>query len=208
MKITHVVAFILLGQPCSGQKVEKAGSVAPEDLGAYKWILSGTAQEDKVVIFRVSTMKDWNDKVITDIRDSVNYAPGKKQTGSAFFIDPKYFEPKVDEPQWYYQALGSSGWIEGNFEECSFNDDRAEISFKSRKRGKTTKIFEVFIKSYEEASLIYEGLPKMTPGVGWSWSGSPKAPGESEGTGQPATRPESKSEDGDKPQTGAEGRSN
>jgi hypothetical protein len=63
MKYKHIVAFILLCQTCFGQRVEKANSIAPEDLGAYKWLLSATAQENQVVIFRVTTVRDWNNEV-------------------------------------------------------------------------------------------------------------------------------------------------
>ena len=174
MKYKYIVVFILLCQSGIGQQVEKAKSIAPEDLGAYKWKLSGTAGDNQVVIFRMSTVKDWDNKVFTKIQDTVYYSPGKKTTESAFFIDPKYFEQNVSEPEWSFKALGSSGNIKGKFAGCSSSDDRTEINFESKKWGKTKKVFQVFIKSYEEASVLYDGLPKIIPNVGWQWSGSPK----------------------------------
>jgi hypothetical protein len=201
MKYKHIVAFILLCQTCFGQRVEKASSIAPEDLGAYKWLLSATAQENQVVIFRVTTVRDWNNEVTTEIHDDVSYSPGKKKTGSAFFINPRYFDTSVDEPKWNFQTLGGSGWIEGKFAECSSSDDKAEITFESKQWGKTKKIFQVFIKSYDEASKLYDGLPKISPNVGWGWSGSPKTQSEQGGAGQPATASEAKPDGNEKPQS-------
>lgn len=207
MKYTRTVAFLLLCQICFGQQVEKASSVAPEDLGAYKWILSGTAQEKQVVIFRVTTVRDWNNKETTEVYDDVRYSPGKKETGSAFFIDPGYFDStKIEEPKWNFRAFGSSGWIDGKFAGCSSSDEKAEINFESKKWGKTKKIFEVFIKTYEEASMLYDNLPKISPNIGWQWAGSPKTQSEA-GSDQPATRSGSKSDGSQKPQLDSEERS-
>lgn len=176
MKHLPIVAFLLLCQVCFGQQVEIATSIAPEDLGAYKWILSGTAEENNVVIFRVTTVRDWPDgKVTTEHYDTVRYSPGNKQTGSAFFIDPLYFDStRSTEPKWHFRALGSTGWIEGEYAGHSYNGDKAEINFKSEKWGKTKKIFETYIKSYDEASLLYGDLPPISPNSGWEWAGSPK----------------------------------
>lgn len=205
MKYKHIVASILLCQACCGQQIEKASSIAPEDLGAHKWILSGTALENQVVIFRQSTVKDWDNRVMTDIKDTVCYSHGGKETFSVFFIDPKYFDTtRVDEPKWYLQALGSTDWIEGRFERFITSDKMLEITFASKKLGKTTKKYQVFIKSYEEASMLYDGLPKINPDIGWRWSGSPKAQSEQGGADQPTTAPELESEGKDKPQPQSE----
>jgi len=182
MKYNHIIASILLCQISFGQQVEQASSIAPEDLGAYKWILSGTAQENHVVIFRVTTKRDWNNKFTTEIADTVCYSPGKKETRTAFFIDPAYFSSTgIEEPMWNFRALGSTGTIEGKFTGCSSSQDKAEINFESVKRGKTKKIFEVFIKTYEEASILYAGLPQISPSAGWHWGGSPKKQSEQGG---------------------------
>jgi hypothetical protein len=161
---------------CFAQKVEVAQSLSPEDLGAYKWILSGTAQESEVVVFRVTTIRTWpNGKITTQIYDTVCYSPGKQKTGTAFFIDPKYFNTSAnEEPTWFFRALGGTGWITGEYAGSRYSDDKAEIAFESEKWGRTQKIFETFIKSYADAILLYEDLPSISPNSGWTWSGSPK----------------------------------
>ena len=175
MKYTFFLASLVLSQLCFGQKVELSSTLAPEDLGAHKWIFSGTAQENQVVIFRVTTIREWPDgKVTTDIYDDVNYAPGEKQTGSAFFINPDYFKPTDEDPKWHWRALGGTGWIEGKYNGHTYGDQKGEINFKSERWGKTKKIFETFIKSYKEAALLYEGLPAIPDNGGWGWAGSPK----------------------------------
>ena len=209
MKNLTIIGFLLLSPVCFAQQVEIATTISPEDLGAFKWIFSGTAQENSVVIFRVTTIREWpNGKVIsTDIYDSVHYDPGKKQIGTAFFIDPNRFEPKGEEPKWCWNALGGTGWIEGKYAGHSYGNNKGEIKFKSEKFGNTKKVFETFIKSYDEAARLYDGFPAITKGGGWGWAGSPKTQSEQDGTGQPATRSESKSKGSDKPQPDAEGRS-
>ena len=118
----------------------------------------------------MSTVTEQNNEVITNVTDTVCYSPGKKETESAFFIDPKYFDATrgdEDEPEWKFRILKSSGWIVGRFAECSYSDNKAEISFESKQSEKTKKIIEVFVKSYEEASMLYHrGLPEISPDVG------------------------------------------
>lgn len=175
MKYKHIIALMFFCQTCFGQQVEKASSIAPEDIGAYKWILSGTAQENQVVIFRMATVREWNNKETTEIYDTVCYSPGKKETGTAFFMDSAYFDGVgIDEPKWNFTVLGSTGSIHGKFAGASHSDDKAEITFESKKWGKTTKTFEVLIKSYTEALELYEDLPKLSSNSGWKWSGEPK----------------------------------
>lgn len=175
MKYLLIITLLISGNVCFGQQVELATSIAPEDLGAYKWRLSGTAQENEVVIFRVTTVRDWNGKVTTEINDTVCYAPGKKETGTAFFIDPDYFNTtRLGEPKWVWSVFGGSGWIEGKYAGHSYSEKKATISFKSKKWGKTQKILEVFVKPYEDAKLLYVKLPPISLSRSWSWAGSPK----------------------------------
>jgi hypothetical protein len=202
--LTTIIAFLLLSPICFSQQVEIATTLSPEDLGAYKWILSGTAPENSVVIFRETTIREWPDGEVisTNIIDSVYYDPGKKRIGTAFFIDPHRFEPKGEEPKWYFQSLGGSGWIEGQYAGHS-HGGRNEISFQSEKLGKvkTKMVFETFIKPYDEAALLYDGFPTISAGISWGWRGFPKKQSEQGGADQPATAPESKSEGSDKPQS-------
>jgi hypothetical protein len=197
MKNILIHSFLLLSPVCFAQQVEIATTISPEDLGAYKWIFSGTAPENSVVIFRVTTIREWPDgKVIsTDIYDSVYYDPGKKQIGTAFFIDPHRFDPKGDEPKWYFHAVRGTGWIEGQYAGHSYGNNKGEINFKSGKFGNTKMVLETFIKSYDEAKLMYNGFPTISKGSGWGWAGSPKKQSEQVGVDQPATAPQLKSED-------------
>jgi hypothetical protein len=206
MKNILIHSFLLLSPVCFAQQVEIATTISPEDLGAYKWIFSGTAPENSVVIFRVTTIREWPDgKIIsTDIYDSVHYDPGKKQIGTAFFIDPHRFDPKGEEPKWYFHALGGTGWIEGQYAGHTYGNTKNEINFKSEKFGNTKKVFETFIKSYDEAALLYDGFPTISKGSGWGWAGSPKKQSEQGGAAQPATAPQLKSEGKEKPKTEAE----
>ena len=195
MNYLLISACLLLSPICLAQQVEMATAISPEDLGAYKWNFSGTANEKSVVIFRVTTVREWpNGKVTTQIHDLVHYSPGKKQTASAFFIDPHYFEPKEKEPKWRFSVLGGSGWIEGRYAGHSYGNNKGEINFKSEKWGKTKKVFETFIKSYDNAALLYNDLPPIPPNGGWSWAGSPKEQSKQDSADQPATGPESKAE--------------
>ena len=200
MKNLLINAFLLLSPVCFAQQVEIATSISPEDIGAYKWILSGTAQENSVVVFRITTVREWPDgKVTTEIYDSVHYSPGKKQTASAFFIDPNYFDNKGEEPTWHLRALGGTGSLTGKYAGHSYGDNKGEINFESEKWGKTKKVFETFIKSYDDAVSLYDGLPPMSTDGGWAWAGSPKTQSEQGVAPQSATRSESNLEGGDKP---------
>jgi len=177
MKRYLIITFLTFCHACFGQKVEVATSIAPEDLGAYKWILSGSARVDEVVIFRVTRIRGWpNGKVTKDIYDTVCYSPGEKETGTAFFFDPEYFNTsRNEEPKWHWKALGGTGWIEGKYAgHSSSGGDKAEINFESKSWGKTKIVFETLIKPYDEASRLYEELPQISPDGGWRWAGSPK----------------------------------
>ena len=201
----HIIALIFLCQTCFGQQVEESSSITPGDLGAYKWTLSGTAQENQVVIFRVTTIDSRNDELITRMSDSVHYSPGKKVTETAFFIDPRYFDPKrIDEPEWKYDVVGASGWIKGTHKSSLWGHDKGEISFVSKEWGETKIIFQVFIKSLEEASKLHRRLLKVTPNGGWSYNRTLETQREPVSSGQPATDSEPKSVTEDKPKPASE----
>ncbi|MGJ8649913.1 MAG: hypothetical protein ACSHX4_06110 [Opitutaceae bacterium] len=186
MKHLPLIACLLLAPVCFGQKVELATSIAPEDLGAYKWTLSGTAEENNVVIFRLTTIREWpNGKVTTNIHDTVEYTPGKKQTVTAFFYDPHYFENRDKEPTWHFRAIGETGSIEGKYAGHSYGDGKNEIHFNSVRWGKTTKAFETFIMSHEAATLLHPDLPPIPENGGWAWAGDLKEQSEQVGTDQP-----------------------
>ena len=202
MKMKHLLisSFLLLCPICFAQQVEISTAISPDDLGAYKWILSGTAGEKSVVVFRVTTVREWPEgKVTTKIYDSVHYSPGKKQTESAFFIDPHYFDNKEEDPTWHFRVFGGVGGIEGRYAGHSSGGDKAEIRFESERLGKTKKVLETFITSYDDAVKSYGDLPPISPDRGWIWAGSPTTSSEA-GAEQPATAPESKPRGDEKPQ--------
>jgi len=193
MKKLLIGACLLHAPVCFAQQVEIAASLSPEDLGAYKWVFTGTAPKDSVIVFRVTTVREWSGgKVETRIYDTVHYSPGKEQSASVFFIDPHYFDRNDEEPVWHFRALGGTGSIPGRYVSSSYGGNKGEINFVSEKWGKTKKIFEAFVKSYDDAVLLYGDLPSIVPNIGWSWAGSPKTQSEQDGGGQPATRSESK----------------
>ena len=97
------------------QTIQKADSISPKDFGAHKWILSGTASENEVLIFRVTTSRDRKDNPITEVYDSVHYLPDKEIQMSAFFYDPNYFDmTRTEEPEWFFKALEELRGSRGN----------------------------------------------------------------------------------------------
>ncbi len=205
MKKILICSFLLISPVCFAQEVEIATTLSPEDIGAYKWIFSGTAPENSVVIFRVTTVRERPDGTVisTDIYDTVRYEPGKKQIGQAFFFNPHNFEQTEEEPKWYWRTMGGTGWIEGRYAGHS-HGGKNEISFQSEKFGKTKKVFETFIKPYDEAVLLYDGFPTISAGISWGWAGFPKKQSEQGGADQPATAPQLKSEGKEKPKPESE----
>jgi hypothetical protein len=103
MKTVLALAFTVLCQSASAQQVKMAESLAPEDLGAFKWIFAETANENEVVVFRMTTVRERGGKLTTEHWDTVCYSPGKLQEHSAFFFDPTYFAfEEPPEPRWFF----------------------------------------------------------------------------------------------------------
>ena len=174
MKHYLISLLLILCSSSFGQRVELATSISPADLGAHKWVLSGTPSENEVVIFRFTRVRVQHDTTFSDVYDRVYYSPDEQQTATAFFFDPNFFDAKrTTEPTWSFQAFGSTGWITGKYTgECS-RTNHAEIKFESKNGTKTTMTFETLIKPYNEAALWYDKLPDIKDNSDWCWAGFP-----------------------------------
>jgi len=191
--LVKTILSILLFMPLllMSQVIEQADHIAPEDIGAYKWTLKATGGSQEVVVFRITTTKDRNEKVVVDVYDTVRYFPNKEQSATVFIFDPSY-GTLTDSPEkdWYFRALGSNGWISGKYVSSSTRPTEAKIKFSSKKTGSTEKKFEVFVLTYAEAKEIHPELPEMTSGGGWGWAGYPEDTREQDDADNPVNSPE------------------
>ena len=71
--ITTLLVFTI---PLSAE-VTRSPSLAPEDLGAFKWVIGATGGEGEVVVLRRVRTRVIGDKNKVEIYDSVAYDPGK-----------------------------------------------------------------------------------------------------------------------------------
>jgi len=176
LNMKHLIilsSLFLLHTAITAQEIVANAPIEPNDLGAHKWVLTATADEKSVVVFRCTTIRDWGNKKTTRVYDSICYDPKKEQRDKAFFIDPKYFSPSDnEEPTWHWCVFGGSGSIQGQWDGSSSSSDKATVTFVSEKWGKTTKIMEVFVKPYTEMKAEYPNLPDIRPNNSWSFGGS------------------------------------
>lgn len=173
MRIFATLAAILLTISLYGQTVREAEFLTPEDLGAYKWVLSGTAAEGEVVIFRMVTTRVYpNGEKNVQTYDSVTCMPGKEQQASALFINPNYWHTDAPQNIWRWRALGSSGTINGKYQGDGFDGKSAHINFEGENGTKYTYRFSSYVMSYEGAKKLHPDLPDYpSPGAGWGWAG-------------------------------------
>lgn len=154
--------------------VTSAPQLAPEDIGAYKWIISETGGDGEVVILRHIRTKTSGGDSQKETRDTVANAPGEKQEGTFVAINPTYFDPDHDgEPNWHIAAFGGSAWCLGEVAESETSDNYGKIRFEKEDGSSTEFEFMAIVMPYAEAKELYPDLPEATRN--WKWSGSPKS---------------------------------
>jgi hypothetical protein len=172
MKIIALILLLSLLAVGNAQVTQKAESLSPEDFGAHKWVLSATAGKGEVVVFRVTTIRKRGNSPETEIYDSVRYQPDKESKETAFFYDPGYFDmERTEEPNWFWKALGGTGWIRGEWDGSKTGGKKFEIHFESEQWGRTEKYFEVLILPYNEVKVLHPELPQIEENISWGWSG-------------------------------------
>jgi hypothetical protein len=152
-----------------GQQVSKADHLAPEDLGAYKWILSGTASTNEVVVFRRTRTTTHGDTVIQrDVLDCVHrcHIPDTRVEEAVLYYDANFFKDTIEE-RWRFKGLGAVGGVSGDIQRCS-SDGRIAFKDGISKGTLQTIVYEVLIMSYSEAKQIHPDLPPIEPNKGWT----------------------------------------
>tara|TARA_R110000850_G_scaffold157708_3_gene281770 strand:- start:698 stop:1327 length:630 start_codon:yes stop_codon:yes gene_type:complete len=174
MRPTIPLFALLIFSISVSAEVTKSPSLAPEDIGAFKWVIGATGNAGEVVILRWSRTWTVGDTKHVNTHDMVSYDPGKRFEDSFVAIDPDHFNPydKI-EHKWHIKKFGGSGWIEGEYSGSSTGGNHGAIKF-TNKKGQTYEYkFFAIVMSHQEAAGIYDGLPDDST-TGWKWGGEPK----------------------------------
>lgn len=167
-----VVAGISMANPVCGE-ISAASWIAPEDIGAVKWKVTGKGGDGEVVIFR--TVCEVNG-VFSDAHDMVYYRPGQECEGSVFAINPDFFRPKKDRLEdWHIAAFGGSRWVKSKGRGTFCDGKNATLTFHTEE-GEMTLNFFVLVVKYEEAVKNYDKespMPGIANGRTWMWGGTP-----------------------------------
>lgn len=114
MRPTIPLIALLVFSISVSAEVTESPSLAPEDIGAFKWVIGATGNAGEVVILRCSRTWTVGDTKHVDTHDIVSYNPGKRFEDSFVAIDPDYFNPyDKTEHKWHIKRFGGSGWLEG-----------------------------------------------------------------------------------------------
>lgn len=174
MKLTtRIFAAVLALASFGNADVSPSPSLAPEDIGAFKWIVGATGGEGEVVILRHSRTRTNEGKEHKEIHDMVSYSPGKRHEGSFVAINPNYFNvDSIEEPNWHIAAFGGSGWCPGKYDGSESGDNYGMIRFRDKSGTIIKYEFTAIVMSYEEAKKHYADFPDKDS-TGWKWGGTP-----------------------------------
>jgi hypothetical protein len=172
---TLFIAGLSMASPARGE-FATANAIAPEDLGAVKWRVTGTGGQAEVVVFRM--IRRIGGKV-SDAHDFVHHHPGKEVVETIFAINPDFFRRRTDGKQeWHLAAFGGSAWIQGKKSE-SFSDGKtARLKFVSDMGEEITYEFFCLVMKHADAAKMYgekESFPSIKDIGLWAWGGTPSS---------------------------------
>jgi hypothetical protein len=200
--------------------------LSPEDLSIQKQRFTARPNRDQVAIFR-SSHRSAIDPLDYRTFDQIMWSNGEEVHKDVIIADRTFYvdfpEPEIKTPEnifrrsWRLWAGGYSydindyGFVRSKWTGTD-SDATGELVYTKKTKSKTEDLvfnFRMFILSLEEAKELHPELnvEREEGTTRWQAAFLVNTDAEQAGTGQPATRPESKSEGSDKHEPEAEGRS-